>query len=368
MKKIFTFLSLLCLLGLFVSCGDKTTGVEDPAANVVQENEIPEELKELRNSVIEKRTFCEANGGPSVDNLNWSKAEESFAAAEKVCVSNKDVAKEEYTNALHSYELVYAKIIAKTNLEIVEKGYVEERISAVKAGAETLFPQYLASVDNDFKTLLDSYPAKAAEPLVFYDEINEFRVMYKALTLLCKSAVMFNEIEQQQLEVTEDANYADAKVAYSRTEGLFETESEAKDVYAEAEKCYSSLCILLDSFYLDRASSEKEKAVAEKEKAESIKAPVAAKDAYNNAVKTLNQADTAYDNGKGVSAYEGYISATDSFQEVYSVVIEKRTRAEAALQRVRQKNADAESMAQRADTLVPLEESMPVEETVEEEE
>ena len=103
------------------------------------------------------------------------------------------------------------------------------------------------------------------------------------------------------------------------------------------------------------AKTARSDALAAKKNADSVKAGVAKKAEYTDASNTFRKADSDYVTKDLESAYKGYISAKNTFNGLYESIAEKRAAAQAAIERAKQRVAEAESYSTEADAIAPLE-------------
>ena len=103
------------------------------------------------------------------------------------------------------------------------------------------------------------------------------------------------------------------------------------------------------------AKTERAAALEAKKNADSVKAGVAKKAEYIEASNTFKKADASFVTKDLEGAYKGYRTAKNTFTNLYETIAAKRAAAQAAIERAKQRVAEAENYTKEADTIAPIE-------------
>ena len=216
------------------------------------------------------------------------------------------------------------------------------RQSAIEAGAEEYFPDILASDDSYFDEVKASVSATPSED--HSAKIKEAITRYNALA----KASLAREMKKK----ADDLGLSDEVAEQALAD--FEASDNGTDMNTNAEKAFSAYSTLLVKHLGEMAKSEREAAREAKKKADSVKAGVAKKTEYTAASNTFKKADSAFVTRNVEEAYKGYLSAKKAFLSLYESIAEKRAAAQAAIERAKQRVAEAEAYTKEADEIAPL--------------
>lgn len=216
------------------------------------------------------------------------------------------------------------------------------RQKAVEAGAERYFPDMLRN-DDDF---FDSVKAAVSEsPDEDHSaDIKEVVLRYNALA----TASLAKEMEGRADELGLSDDNAEQALKD------FENSQSGTEMASSANKAFAAYTALLAKQLGDMARSEREAAREAKKKADSVKAGVAKKAEYIEASNTFKRADSSFVTRNLEEAYRGYRTAKNSYISLYESISEKRGEAEAAIERAKQRVAQAEAYTREADEIAPL--------------
>ena len=217
------------------------------------------------------------------------------------------------------------------------------RQKAIDAGAEKFFPDVLASDDkfyDDVKAEIKSNPnadhsAKIKEVITRYDAL--------------ATASLAKEMEEKAKEL----GLSDDSAAKALAD--FQASDNGADMRTNAEKALSAYSALLLQHLGEMAKTERAAALEAKKNAVSVKAGVAKKAEYIEASNTFKKADASFVTKDLEGAYKGYRTAKNTFTNLYETIAAKRAAAQAAIERAKQRVAEAENYTKEADTIAPIE-------------
>ncbi len=216
------------------------------------------------------------------------------------------------------------------------------RQKAIDAGAEKYYPDLLASTDKYYDELKSEI---AANPNADHsDKIKDVVQRYEAIATACMAKDMQEKAKELGLS---DPN---AEKALED----FENSNNGKDMSENAGKALSAYSALLLKHLGEMAKTERAAALEAKKKADSVKAGVAKKAEYTEASNTFKKADSDFVTKHLDGAYKGYRTAKNTFNSLYETIFEKRAAAQAAIERAKQRVAEAENYTLEADTIAPL--------------
>ncbi len=227
------------------------------------------------------------------------------------------------------------------------------RERAVAAGAEHYFPVELDVVD-----------VVSSEAHVVYEEGGDEKEFNKAATDILNQ---YRALEQSAIAATsrdridalgfvdyDPASYEAGGLALDKATDLFNSGADGKEYYDAAKEAADAYLLVLNTAFASLANEERNKFLAIKAQADQIKAGVADKDNYSAAVVFFTQGDNDLKTNNAESAYENFKIALTDMTFVYETVVEKRMLAEEAIERAKQRTAQAEEVAVAADSIVPL--------------
>ena len=234
-----------------------------------------------------------------------------------------------------------AEDFSKSNEELLSKADAA-RQKAIDAGAEKYFPEVLAADDSFYDSVKGELKDNPSAD--YSSKLNEVITRYEALATAC----MAKELKQKADEL--GLSDADAEKALSDFEGS----DNGADMQANAEKALSAYSALLLKQLAAMAKTERNAALEAKKNADSVKAGVAKKDEYTSASNTFKKADSDFVTKNLEGAYKGYRSAKITFTNLYETIKEKRAAAQAAIERAKQRVAEAENYTIEADSIAPI--------------
>ena len=225
------------------------------------------------------------------------------------------------------------------------------RKAAIEAGAENNFPQLFADTEKSYKELKAAVEANrdADNSAQLADLVARYKSMEKA----SKAKAMKAKIEGMDPSTYDKKAYDKGTEALAKYESMDSSTSGA-ELLAHAELAYGAYNVIVNKGLTAMAGRERKAALEAKKNADSVKAGVAKKTEYKKASDLFKKADSAYVTLNIEGAYEDYKSAKEIFNDLYETVKQNRAAAQAALDRAKQKVAEAASTAAEADKSDPL--------------
>ncbi|MCQ2584050.1 MAG: hypothetical protein MJ185_00540 [Treponema sp.] len=166
------------------------------------------------------------------------------------------------------------------------------------------------------------------------------------------------EIEESELIEYDQKNYDEGNKLLLELEAMLKDDSvtgaQLEEKAKEVNARYNSVLYI---GYKQLAKYWRDEAYESKRKADSVKAGVAEKDRYKNAVKEFKEGDTLYAMQAAEKAINHYIDADDEFSALYEEISVKRAAAQAAIEAAKKAVAEAEKLAAAADITDPVDEN-----------
>lgn len=231
----------------------------------------------------------------------------------------------------------------------------DARQKALDAGAADVFAGNFSGADeaaakfsaDDESIDFETYKANVKKALDLYKAYEKAALAYKAYT----------KILQFEFENNDPENFEKGQALYAEFAELADANEDPSLMLGKAEGALAAYTAVLDSSFKKLADSEREKCVVVKRDADSIKASVAEKKAYETAEKQLTDGDAAYSRMSWEKSYNSYKDAAAGFADVYKVVSEKRAYAAEQIEKARKRTEEVAAFAEQADEIAPLPES-----------
>ncbi len=242
--------------------------------------------------------------------------------------------------------LVDANAALKADIE-------KARAMAITAGAEQYFSEELMVVDVA-STEVHAVYEDGGDEEAFNENATDILYQYRALEEAAKASKAAETIAKMNLESYDANAYAEGNAASEAAFALFNSGSDGKSIYDEAKKASDAYGKVLFTAFTSLAKEERDRFMTVKAQADEIKAGVADKSNYANAVVFFTQGDQDLVSDNPEAAYGNFTIAADAMTTVYESVVEKRRLAQEAIDRAKRRLEDAEEVATTADTIVPL--------------
>lgn len=250
-----------------------------------------------------------------------------------------------------------AEIAKKTEKAVANADAARE--AAIKAGAEKYYPKLLSDIDKEYESLKKKI---AANPGTDYSaNIEEIAKKYEALEKASLARKMQEDISKLDFDFTSvDKNAAQTGADALKRFNSLNSNASGDELLSNAEAAYKAYKTLMDKGYKAMAARERSDALKAKKDADSVKAAVAkkTKEQYTQAANKFVKADAAYSRGSTYDAYNGYKEVKESYTELYEIVKQDREAAQAALEKAKQRVAEAATYSAEADTIAPITEKV----------
>ncbi len=245
-----------------------------------------------------------------------------------------------------------ALLAADTARLMAELTAAREASEAV--GADTRFPDEFAKISAEYEALLKAQQENPSED--YRSQIENLRDSYLALAKLAQAMDMRERIVSAGLQDVDPENFQKGDTALDQAQKLNAEGVAGAQLNEQATIAYDAYFSILAANYEALCQSQRERALAAKEKADSIKSAMAAKDAYAAATGVLSSAESAFTLKNYESAYDNFVKATNDFTAIYDEVFVRRATAEEAIRRAQKKIDASAALAAEADEIAPLQE------------
>ncbi len=237
--------------------------------------------------------------------------------------------------------------------ELLKVDIEDARARAIAAGAEEYFPNELTVVDVASTEAHVVYE-EGGDEKAFNKAATDILDQYRALEQSSIAASTRDRIDELDFVGYDPASYDAGEVALAKATELFNSGADGKTYYDESKKAADAYLLVLNKGFSTLANEERGKFLEVKAQADGIKAGVADKDNYSAAVVFFTQGDNDLKSNNPENALENFRIARTNMTNVYETVVEKRMLAEEAIERAKQRTAQAEEVAVAADAIVPL--------------
>jgi hypothetical protein len=262
----------------------------------------------------------------------------------------------EYTRLAETYEGIFERALPQYAEKRVRE-VKEAREEAVSMGAVVYSPERFNTADdiadeaqNLYRDEGDVYGAKDLASLA--------ESGYRALARIAEARSEASEIEFYHFEDIDPDQFEEAGRILEDANRIFDEGLGAREVngpLTAGQTAERSLVIYHDILNRGMRSYADERrlaAEAERRSAETVKANVAVRADFENAVKVFDLGQRAYGQEQYRDAANLYFQAEFSFAAAAGAAEEKRARAEAAIRRAEEVTAASEEVARSAENLV----------------
>jgi hypothetical protein len=226
------------------------------------------------------------------------------------------------------------------------------RKAALDAGADSAEAAQFAATDALYASLKAASDAGGDAAAGLQD----VTARYNALEDYAKALKIKSRIDENNYSSYDAADYDKAEKALADLRTLFaDPSATGKNMFAKADTAYASYMKVLNAAFRKLAQDERAAAFVSKRNADSVKAGVAQKDAYDKSVQEFRDGDASYSMQDAESAYGHYQTAHQSFDTLYNDISAKRAAAQKAIDDAKKKAAESSEYAAAADKEAPLE-------------
>jgi len=319
-----------------------------PAAPTVSQDDLDKLLaqaKELKKKAFDLKLFEVMPDDYKAADALLSEGQKAYDA------KNAEEAKKGLEGAIAAYK----DLIAKGVVEIAntkKKEAEDLKATAAKVGADSSQTERFGAGDEAFQAADELLGAgKAEESIPGFDNAK-----------LCYQLAWKREVASDLRQSIEDKSYAQWDTGnYQVAENKFQSEESLWASGAQADRVAGAdaldEAILRYNLVVQKGkeftvASIKQKTDEEKQRSEEIKAEVAAKDAYESALKLYQDGASQLAAKDYDTAADTYGQSGDGFADAYKIAAEKRAAAEAAMKAASEATAESKRKAEEADPLL----------------
>lgn len=235
---------------------------------------------------------------------------------------------------------------ANVILDGLQTGADASRSFASGAEADMLFPDQFAFADNKLSAAMEKRNGK------FYieaaEELTDVKDLFDALFVKTEIVELNKVLAEYDLEQYVATEAAEARMMYLAGEDLFQSDGFAAKGRYEAARDAGRAAIEKAALLL--TGTAQGSADSARSLADSVKASVAARVEYSQALGVYNRGITEKKNRQYVQAYRLLDEASGQFAATYRLALEKRNRAQEALEIGKQEILKLEALARDAET------------------
>lgn len=243
---------------------------------------------------------------------------------------------------------------SESNAKLLEK-IEAARNKAVEAEAQKYYPDQFAAADGQYDALKNSIANDKASD--YSSQAHDLAARYNALANAAQAKSLKEKVDEMKFNELDQAAYDKGEDALKQFDS-FAADGNAGKMLEQSELALAAYTALFNKGFVALAGRERQAALDAKKQADSVKAGVSQKETYTKASETFKKADSSYVTKDIVGAYNGYKSSKETFLNLYETIYAKRAEAQAAIERAKQRVAEAESYSVEADSIAPLTEQV----------
>lgn len=344
MKKLIPFLMVGVLLIGGCATKPKTPEPEpkpEPTITQAQVDQLLSEASALRKKAFDLKLFeVVADDYKAADNL-YVTGKTAYDSGDLVA------AEPALTNAITAFKDVIAKgssILAEENRQKAD----DMKALAMKAGAEDSAAEWLAQGDKEYAAAVALADAdKDDEALLSFEAA---RKTYEAAYKKANATNLRASIEERDFAQYDSGNFQLADDKLAEAGSLFAANPDgAIDALDEATLRYN---LVIQKGWQSYALGRKAPADDAKKRSEDIKAQVAVKNQYAEALAAYDGASALMAGGNYEEAGAEFDRSAGLFEQAYAAAEAKRNAALEAIQAMEEKTADSESKAIAGDEII----------------
>ncbi|MDR2370341.1 MAG: hypothetical protein LBD71_02575 [Treponema sp.] len=299
----------------------------------------------------EARKKAQDFDGPAYFSGEWEAAETQYSGAGALSRTNKADVQQAlvlYNSAADAYEGIFRESVP-LYAQDRENEILSTRNEVIATGLTGQFPEYLYKADMVSTAALAQY--KAEDYYAAKDSAASALSMYTALKTGAGAYLTRQEIVNRNFVHYDSENFSRADQAGLAAVNSYDT-GENERAISEAEEAALRYKLALDAGWASYAADRGAIAGAERQKALDLKANVAVKEDFNNALKIYNQAETALRAKNHEQAAALYIQSESEFAAAGRMAVEKRRIAEEAIRLAEEKMIESEENARNAELIL----------------
>ncbi|HZK20134.1 MAG TPA: hypothetical protein VFC68_05345 [Treponemataceae bacterium] len=242
--------------------------------------------------------------------------------------------------------------------KILAEKIIEARVMAVAAGAELYLPDELSVLDVNAREIEVVYE-DGGDAKEYNENAQNMLLLYQALEQASLASSRNERIVGFDFVEEDATNYKKGNEAYEKAQALFTNGAAGSEILAAATLAAESFDIVLKTAFNKKAREKRSEVLDVKKQADSVKAGVASKKNYTNAVAIFTHADQKLAEGESEQAYDLFSSSHEQMLSIYKEVKQKREVARESIDRAKQRIEESKAKAVEADSIAPIEESSP---------
>lgn len=224
------------------------------------------------------------------------------------------------------------------------------RAEAINSGAEKYAAEELAGID----ALYNELKKRAENGEDLSKELAELQKAYEIIAVYAKAMELKTKIDDEDLAQYALNVYNDG---VKLIDEIDDSEEWTDNLLAKSQEAYAKFNTVCIQGYKALARQAREDAYEAKRNADGVKAGVARKEKYNEAVENFKLGDSLYAMQSPEKSIEKYELAEEVFIDLYEELYEARAAAMKAIEEAKRKVAESEKLAEQADVENPLSES-----------
>lgn len=221
------------------------------------------------------------------------------------------------------------------------------RDEAINSGADKYAQEELESFDAFYNEM----KARAENGEDIAEDVADLKKMYEALASYAKAKELQAKIEELGLDEYVPRDYA---AAVAVMDEIDDSELSSDEFLEKSKEAYSKFNTAYIQGYKLLAKDAREDAYEAKRNADSVKAGVAKKERYNEAVELFKKADAIYAMQNAEKATDYYFESEDIFIELYETLYAQRAKVQAAIDEAKRKVEESARIAEEADLSNPI--------------
>jgi len=355
---------LIASLAILASCASKPTApVQEPApvvapapaaepaapaAPTVSQDDLDKLLAEAKD--LKKKAFDLKLFEVLPDDY---KAADALLASGQKSYDDKDApaAKKGLESAISAYKDLIAKGIVAI-AEAKQKEAEDMKSVAIKAGADSSQPERFGAGDAAFEAATALVGESKHEEAI--PGFEKTRLYYELAWKRASATDLKEGIGNKDYAKWDSGNFQLAETKYQAEDGFWAS-GDDKDRAAGADALDEAILrynLVVQKGREMAATTVKSKTDEAKQRAEDIKADVAVKDLYAQALDSYSEGSSQFAAKDYESAAGSYDKSGTAFDEAYTAAAEKRAKAEKAIKAAEEATAESQRKAQEADPLL----------------
>ncbi|OJF77403.1 MAG: hypothetical protein BKP49_02765 [Treponema sp. CETP13] len=234
----------------------------------------------------------------------------------------------------------------------------EARVKAIAAGAELYLPEELGVIDSDSNKIQSAY-AEGGDPEEFNTSGQNIVLLYEALEQSSIASVRYERINGFDFASYDQDSYDEGVSAAAKARDLLANNGTGAEILEASTLAANSYDKVLNTAFTQKANDKRLEVLDIKKLADSIKANVAQKEQYENAIGFFSNGNKLLQEGDSEEAYNSFSKSLEDLTIVYNNVLEKREAAQAAIEKAKKRIEQSQIKASDADSVAPINEADP---------